>query len=50
MEKLIKIDEKMNNKIMMMENDINKLKKTNNKLAEYISKIIPGFSFSDFDD
>ena len=46
MEKLIKMDEKMN----MMEKDINKLKKTNKKLAEYISKIIPGFSLSDFDD
>ena len=46
MVKLIKMDEKMN----MMEKDINKLKKTNKKLAEYISKIIPGFSLSDFDD
>ena len=46
MEKLIKIDEKMN----MMENDINTLKKTNKKLEEFISKIMPGFSLSDLDN
>ena len=50
MEKLIKIDEKMNNKIMMMENDINTLKKNNKKLSEFISKIMPGFSLSDLDN
>ena len=46
MEKLIKIDEKMN----VMENDINTLKKTNKKLEEFISKIMPGFSLSDLDN
>ena len=50
MEKLIKIDEKMNNKIMTMENDINTLKKNNKKLEEFISKIMPGFSLSDLDN
>ena len=50
MEKLIKIDEKMNNKIMTMENDINTLKKNNRKLEEFISKIMPGFSLSDLDN
>ena len=50
MEKLIKIDEKMNNKILTMENDINTLKKNNKKLEEFISKIMPGFSLSDLDN
>ena len=46
MEKLIKIDEKMN----MLENDINILKINNKKLSEFISKIMPGFSLSDLDN
>ena len=46
MEKLIQMDEK----ITKMENNMDKLQKINKKLSQYISKIIPGFSLSDFDD
>ena len=46
MEKLIQMDEK----ITKMENNMDKLQKINKKLSKYISKIIPGFSLSDFDD